>query len=432
MKKIYVTLLIALVSATWLGAQEPSGNFAQPQNITGRKINASGEVTKEYAASFDYLSDGKLNGFLFSEWDVSSSYSYENDFLSSVYTQHNGMWPYYSEIFRYTYEDGQLKTEVHESSNMGSSSHFEYEYDADGRLYKKYYANDDPEDYYAYSVYEYEDNGKNRIESYTARTFWGTSLVWLLGYRTTYHYSDSYALLSEQTDKYNAYGAITLSKRILYSYTPEGKIEMEVSQTLVEDNWENNTIHKYIYGDEGLVVEQQFGTWSDELADWNINKKIIHEYSEEPFAYTVTFYKKSGDGWVYDTFNDQMVFFMSELTWQQKALTYFVYEELFGSALINQFEFEMIYTKTPTYMSAKENEQVKCGVYPNPGKENVTISAPVENSVIRFYDSQGRMLLAKPFDFNTTVGTDDWAPGMYLWEIWNGTQKEASGKWVKE
>ena len=67
----------------------------------------------------------------------------------------------------------------------------------------------------------------------------------------------------------------------------------------------------------------------------------------------------------------------------------------------------------------------------NPGKDMITVSAQTENAVIRFYDMQGHLLIAKPFDFNTTVNTGDWTPGMYFWEIWNSTQKEASGKWMK-
>ena len=101
-------------------------------------------------------------------------------------------------------------------------------------------------------------------------------------------------------------------------------------------------------------------------------------------------------------------------------------------AQINQFEMEMVNTKTPTYMAANENLQAQYSVYPNPGKEDIIVSAPHENSVIRFYNMQGRLLLAKPFDFNTTVNASEWASGIYLWEIWNGTQKEAAGKWVKE
>ena len=71
-------------------------------------------------------------------------------------------------------------------------------------------------------------------------------------------------------------------------------------------------------------------------------------------------------------------------------------------------------------------------VLPNPGKDEVTIKAPVRNALIRFFDLQGRLLLAKPFDFNITFNTGDWTQGIYLWEIWNGARREASGKWIKE
>lgn len=92
----------------------------------------------------------------------------------------------------------------------------------------------------------------------------------------------------------------------------------------------------------------------------------------------------------------------------------------------------MQYIKRPTFISESQHDTAEYHVYPNPGKDEVTIKALVENAVIRFYDPQGRLLLAKPFNFNTTVNTGRWAPGTYLWELWNGTQKEASGKWVRE
>ena len=432
MKKIFITLLIAILSTTWLGAQEPGEEFAQPTNFYGRKINASGTITKEYAASFSYASDGKLQNFEFPEWGISSAYHYEDDFLTLVLTQHDGMWPYYSDALRYTYEDGRVKTEAHQWDAMNADEFFQYEYYEDGRLYKKYYAYYHPEDYYAYSTFEYENEGKTRIESYSARRTQGAALTWRVGYRTVCQYDDHYVLLSEQTDKYDENGETTSSKRKIYGYNPNGQLETEVSQTLVEDNWENSTIHKLIYDEEGNLTEQQDGAWSSTLNDWNITKKTTHEYSQKNMTYTVSFYKKSGDEWVWDIFTTQRIFFAPELKKQQDALEYFDYEDLFGSALINQFEFEVIYTKTPTYMSAEENNAAVCQVYPNPGNNEITIKAPAENSVIRFYDLQGHLVLAKPFDFNTIINTSDWSHGIYLWEIWNGTQKEATGKWVKE
>lgn len=432
MKKIYISFLIAILSTSWLMAQEPGDGFAQPAEFVGRKINASGEVTKEYEASFSYASNGKLNVFQFPEWIVTSSFRYENDYLTTVTTNHSGEWPYYSVVHSYTYEEGRVKTEADEWYGMGLSKYFEYEYYEDGRLYKKHYAAGNPEEYYAYSIFEYENEGKTKIESYYGWTSYQGTLVWGLGHRTAYLYDDSYVLLSEQTDKYNGNGEITNSKRKVYSYSPIGQLEAEVSQTLTDNEWANNSIHRYIYDEEGNLTEQQDGAWSTTLNDWNITQKTVHEYSQKNMTYTVSFYKKSGDNWVWDTFNAQKIFFASELYWQQRSLDCFAYEEIFGSAQINQFEFDMVFTKTPTYMSVKDNDATVCQVYPNPGSDEITIKAPVENSVIRFFDLQGRMMLAKPFDFSTTIGTGDWSPGIYLWEIWNGTQKGASGKWVKE
>lgn len=429
MKKIYLPLLIVIFSTTWLGAQEPGESIAQPESITGRQINASGEITKEYEASYSYASNGKLNNFQFPEWGVSSSYVYENDFLNTVITHHEGDWPQYTDLFRYTYEDGRVKTEAHEWYGMNSNEYFEYEYYEDGRLYRKNYASYHPEDVYGYSIYEYENEGKTRIESYTSRT---SPHVWKLKYRITCRFDDDYALLEELKDNCDENGVIISSKRKLYTYNSEGRLESEISQTLTENEWVNNSIHRYEYDNEGKVTEQQVGNWSAGLNDWNITAKSIHEYAPEDMIYRVSFYKKSGDAWVRDIFNYQTLFFEPFLKWQQYNIGCFAYEELLGSAQVNQFEFEMVYTKTPNYMSVNQKIADGFHVFPNPGNNEITIKAPLENSVIRFYDLQGRLIFAKPFDFNTTIGTSDWSQGIYIWEIWNGTQKGASGKWVKE
>lgn len=432
MKKIYVMLLCAVLSATWLGAQEPGETIAQPKDVHGRRINAAGEITHEYEASFSYGSDGKLAGFQFPEWGVTSNFNYEGDFLTSVLTQHNGMWPYYSDALRYTYEEGRIKTETHEWDAMNDNEHYEYEYYEDGRLLKKTYAGGALSDPYAYSTFEYDDGGKTRTESYFGKAFVGVDLVWRLGYRTVWQYDDGYALLSEQTDKYDEGGEITVSKRKLYTYTANGKPETEVAQTWDGNEWVNGTVHRYVYDEEGRVAEQQDGTWSATLGDWDITAKTVHEYSEENSTYTVSFLKKSGDNWERDIFNGQRIFFESVLYRQQNAMNCFVYEDLLGSAQVNQFEFDLIHTKNPSYMVVEGQGDAFCAVYPNPGREGMTVKAPVENAVVRLYDMQGRLLLAKPFDFQADINTATWAPGVYLWEIWNGPQKEASGKWVKQ
>ena len=188
----------------------------------------------------------------------------------------------------------------------------------------------------------------------------------------------------------------------------------------------NNTIHICIYGDDGHITEQQNGVWSDELGDWDISKKTIHELSNDGALYTVSFYKKTNNEWTRDVFYQQKMFFDPLLVTQQNSLAPF---KMF---YINQFEFNMVETNTPTYMHTSDKSTPSCNVYPNPGNDLIRIETPFEGCVVRFYNMNGRQMLAQPFDFSTEVSAIDWAPGIYLWEIWNGPQKQAVGKWIKE
>ena len=113
-------------------------------------------------------------------------------------------------------------------------------------------------------------------------------------------------------------------------------------------------------------------------------------------------------------------------------MRFYQYEEYNGLGNINQFEISLIYTEEPEYLGTGESNQTQCSVYPNPGKDNLMIEAPTEDAVIRFYNLQGLLMLARPFDFSVKINTESWPSGIYLWEIWHENQKEANGKWVKE
>jgi hypothetical protein len=45
---------------------------------------------------------------------------------------------------------------------------------------------------------------------------------------------------------------------------------------------------------------------------------------------------------------------------------------------------------------------------------------------------QGQLVMAKPFAFTTEINAQKWSAGVYVWEISQGNQKVATGKWVKE
>ena len=429
MKKTLLTLAVLAITF----CAQAQNTLAQPEQFVGRRLNASNEVTRQYEAGFSYSSDGKLSDLSFPDFSLSAHYTYEDDYLTLESVDHSSGYPQFFEDLIYNYEEGRIKSIFHRWDAMNSNECWIYTYDDNGRLIRKDYGvnSSNITNYFEYE-YAYGPDGLTRIERSFIKALQGWQFVWAVNKSNTCQYSTDYTLLSVRTDTYNYEGGgeITGSRMLTYTYTPTGKVEEEVSQTLVDDEWVNTSVKRYVYDDQDRVVEQQDGAWSD--GEWNITRKVEYGFSDDGSILTVSFRKKSGEEWVWDVFNNQTIFFESKFKEQQRALGYFVYEDMNGSASINQFEFNMVNTVAPVYLAAKETGKPNCSIYPNPGKETATVTAPVENSVVRFYDLQGRLLLAKPFDFSTTVNTNDWAPGIYLWEIWNGTQKEATGKWVKE
>ena len=428
MKKI-IFILMMLTMAFGAHAQN---TLAQPEQFVGRRLNDSGEVTKEYQANYAYSSEGKLLDFCFPDFSLSSHYSYNGDYLTYELVNHSGGYPQFYEDLSYHYEEGRIKSVFHGWDAMNTNECWIYTYDDDGLLVRKDYGGD-PSDITNYIEYQYDYGGGSltRIEKSHLKAFQGWQVVWAVNKIDTFQYSEDYTLLSVRTDTYNygGGGELTDSRLLTYSYSPTGKVEEETTQTLADGEWVNTSIKRYVYDDQDRIVEQQEGSWSEE--DWNITRRIIHQFSDDGSAYTVSFRKKVGDEWVWDVFNNQTVFFDPRLKEQQRALGYFVYEYMNGSAAVNQFEFNMINTVAPVYLSTEENLNEGGAVYPNPGKETAQITTTIENAVVRFYDLQGRLLLAKPFNFQTVINTGDWASGVYLWEIWNGAQKQAAGKWVK-
>ena len=234
------------------------------------------------------------------------------------------------------------------------------------------------------------------------------------------------------TEIYDAEGVLTGSTLTSYSYTPSGEVESEVTQTKVDGEWENSSIRRFIHDDTGRIIEQQDGMWRQQDGEWDMTRRILFDTSDDGATLSVSFQKKSGDAWVWDMFNNQTILFESYMKNQQRALRYYMYEEMNEPAKINQFEITLGVTDKPTYMSVGNIEDATFSVFPNPARDNLTVTAPIQNAVIRIYDLQGRMLLAMPFDFQTNINVGDWAKGVYLWEVWNGPHKETSGKWIKE
>ena len=431
--KNYTLMLISTFMAFGIShAQNPEGLIAQPTHVIGKRINANNEVTKTIESDFTYFEDGKPHTFTIPEYELSSSYKFEDEFLIRERTKHDSGQPQLTENIEYTYENGKVKTVGHYWSHAYDyPEYWEYSYGEDGRLARKdyIYGIHEVEDFHQHYLYEYENEGKTKIQHYW--TSWVDEGM-KLRQTSVYQYDDEYKLITKLVENYDLDGTLTSSTSDNYSYSSSGKIETLITKTLTDGEWVNTSIMHYVYDDADRVVEQQNGSWSAENNDWNINRKVVFEFLEDGATYTVSFYKKNGEQWVWDVFNNQTIFFGSALANQQRTMRFYQKEEYNGLGNINQFEISVVYTEEPIYMSTEENRQAECCVYPNPGSSNLNVQAFRENAVVRFFNLQGQLMIARPFDFSTEINTEGWPVGIYLWEIWNGNQKEATGKWVKE
>ena len=429
MKKLLFT--IALLALSTLASARPEGDtITQPILVVGRQLDGNGNVIAQYNLDFSYNLDGTLKEFNFPHREK-TRYHYYGD---SIYYEEtlNYKFTYWGED-NYWYYDKSGKLERMEhlwQNNYFESEYFNYYYDEHDRLVRKDWGLY-PSPLLTYWTWEYSEDGREVTEYYWTR---GGTLM----NRYTYLYDDVHTLLSKQVDKYDS-GALSWTNLTTYSYTPSGKLESEVKRNLTDGQWVNYTIVNYVYDDKDRVTEISKGSWSEEEQSWHFTKREVLEYNEEEMKTTISFLKLAGDQWVRDNYSsDEPIFFDPPMnTVHQRAMrflgnSFYLADGVDPIDPVNQLEVTCAFTGIPNYMDVPQASKTDVAVYPNPDREEVTVRANTERAVVRFYDQQGRLLVSKPFDFSTTVGTGNWTPGLYIWEVWHDTQREASGKWIKK
>lgn len=433
MKKSLLTTIFCTAAMGIGYAQFTDGTVLQPTSVTAKRFDESGQLIKEVNSTYTYGEDGKLIRYDLPDHVLWSTYSYNNNLLMTEYTRHYGGHPQYYETFEYTYENQRIKTKEHEWGQMNSPESWVYYYDEQGRLERMDYRDSYLEEYHMHYLYEYEDEGRTVIENYW--TSWETQGM-LLRKKTTSHYDDAFYLLDKVTENYSVDGELTQKTLTTYTYTPSGKEESEVTQTLTEGEWVNTEIIRHIYDESDKLIEWQLGEWSVGTGEWILTDKAVYDFDEVGQTLTVSFYKKNSEEWTWGEYGLlyylQPVFYESYLKEQEHALRFYVYDDLFDQEHISQFIFSLVEMDEPTCEGAEENQELVNSIYPNPGSSSVRIESPYENAVVRFYDLQGKLVAAHLFSFSTDVDTESWPTGIYVWEICHGNQKAASGKWMKE
>ena len=71
--------------------------------------------------------------------------------------------------------------------------------------------------------------------------------------------------------------------------------------------------------------------------------------------------------------------------------------------------------------------------YPNPGKDVLNIRTALQNARVEVYNSLGHLVLNLELLENvTTINTNSWPSGTYIWKVMSNGKEAESGKWIKQ
>ena len=70
--------------------------------------------------------------------------------------------------------------------------------------------------------------------------------------------------------------------------------------------------------------------------------------------------------------------------------------------------------------------------YPNPGKNVLNIRTGLQDARVEVYDMSGRMVYGQEITENSTsINTEGWPSGTYIWKVVSNNKEVETGKWVK-
>lgn len=80
-----------------------------------------------------------------------------------------------------------------------------------------------------------------------------------------------------------------------------------------------------------------------------------------------------------------------------------------------------------------DNDVKLATAFPNPGHNNLNIKTDLQNAEIMVYDIMGKMIFNHEIVSDiTTINSENWASGMYIWKVIANGKEAESGKWIKK
>lgn len=82
---------------------------------------------------------------------------------------------------------------------------------------------------------------------------------------------------------------------------------------------------------------------------------------------------------------------------------------------------------------AEQESEATAMIYPNPGKNVLNIRTRLKDARVEVYDMNGRMIHKQEITDNiTSINTERWPTGAYIWKVMADGKEAKSGKWIKQ
>ena len=382
---------------------------------TGHEIDYFIQQRSDYT----YLPNGKVSPIAVfeldkdNEWKPSKRYYFEYDENGRVSSFREEEKSYYDSTFiyqwqyNYTYdENDHLVYTFWDAFVYGQEDHtqyeFKYAYNDEGQLIDKTIRLINLNHNFRRWLYTYE-NGLLSTECMQYGNEWYN---WSL---ETYYYEEGklasslYQLYDYNSSSWYDHG------RTVYEYDATGTVTT-ITQQLFGTDWTDYSRETQTRLTDGTMVQDSFeivqnGEWIPEkTCDYTIdnNGNCIdahwHEYV-----------------WVHPPENYQTHVFFNHG------------QSYLSSELID------ISVSYKSHISTDEIADVPLvTLYPNPGKNTLSIQADGSVSNVVFFDQLGRRVFEQKTPLNTRIDTSNWHAGIYTWKAYSKDNGIQCGKWVKE
>ena len=290
-------------------------------------------------------------------------------------------------------------------------------------------------------TYNYDGSG-NMTLSYTY-SFDGSD--WILATKDERTYDPYGNILTQITSMWNESGSewLYLSK-LENSYNGNGSLLVSTSSSwdFMSENWMNNYKDEYTYNGIGQQISNISYSWNTGTSQWDSDYKNEFSYDGNMNLVMVLEQDWNGVQWV-NSYKTELAY-NNTYTGSELILPWIFGEDayLIMHMLTETTEYEyngsafMLSDRNTYYYSPVnitgigENNISQAGIYPQPAKGQVTFTWATGNPTYQLgvYDINGRQILVKQIEKNSSVAVDQLAPGLYFYRLTGNNQPMLSGK----